>query len=156
MLTSRLELKIPPPLVAASVAALMWLASRAVAEPASIALGLRITAGLTIGLLGLLVGAVSIVTFARAGTTVNPTRPGDTAVLVTHGIYRLSRNPMYVSLLLYLVGYAAYLAAWPALLGLPLFVLYMNRFQIEPEERILAERFPAAFSAYCEQVRRWI
>ena len=156
MLTSHLELKMPPPLVAAAAAALMWLASRTVPGPAPIAPGLRITAGLVIGLLGLLVGAVAIVTFSRAGTTVNPTRPGDTAVLVTHGIYRLSRNPMYVSLLLYLVGYAAYLAAWPAMLVLPLFVLYMNRFQIEPEERVLAERFPDAFSAYCEQVRRWV
>lgn len=155
MSASRLELKIPPPLVAATAGVLMWLASRAT-DPPLFPPAWRISVAVTIALLGLIIGAVAILTFSRAGTTVNPTKPQDTAALVTHGIYRLSRNPMYVSLLLYLVGYAAYLSAWPALLVLPAFALYMNRFQIEPEERVLAARFPQEYPAYCAAVRRWL
>lgn len=63
---------------------------------------------------------------------------------------------MYVSLLLYLVAWSFYLASWLSALGLPLFVLYMNRFQIAPEERSLAKRFPDDLEAYCRAVRRWV
>lgn len=149
-----LELKVPPPVVALATALLMWIAARdaplldwpfAVRTPTAVALAAA----------GLLLGIAAIRTFSRAGTTVNPMAPQKAAVLVTHGVYRFTRNPMYVSLLLYLAGWAVYLAAWPAALGLPLFMLYMTRWQIVPEERALAARFGEAFLAYARSVRRW-
>lgn len=155
MKSSPLELRVPPPVVALLVALLMWIASRLV-EPLLIPGTVRFIAAIVIAGLGLALGITAIVTFARAGTTVNPAKPETTTSLVTHGVYLYSRNPMYVSLLLYLVAWAIYLASWPAVIGLPLFIIYMNRYQIAPEERVLAERFPEDFSAYRRAVRRWL
>lgn len=155
MNASKLELRVHPPIVTIGVALLMWIASRFV-EPLSIPGNVRLIASLAIASLGLALGITAMVTFARAGTTVNPTKPQATTALVMHGVYLHSRNPMYVSLLLYLLAWAIHLASWPAVLGLPLFVAYMNRYQIAPEERVLAERFPEDFSAYRRAVRRWI
>jgi protein-S-isoprenylcysteine O-methyltransferase Ste14 len=155
MNASKLELRVPPPIVAIAVALLMWIAGRFV-EPLPIPGNIRLIASLVIAGLGLALGTTAIVTFSRAGTTVNPTKPEATTSLVMHGIYLHSRNPMYVSLLLYLVAWAVYLASWPAALGLPAFILYMNRYQIAPEERVLAARFPEDFSAYRRAVRRWL
>lgn len=76
--------------------------------------------------------------------------------LVTNGVYRFTRNPMYVGLLLALSGWAAFLSSPSALVYLVAFVLYMNRFQIEPEERVLASRFGADYAAYRTRVRRWL
>jgi protein-S-isoprenylcysteine O-methyltransferase Ste14 len=155
-MTSRcLELKVPPPVVTVAVAALMWIASRAVPSM-TVSASIRITLALVVAGTGLALGAVAIRTFSRAGTTVNPTKPQTTTALVKHGIYRISRNPMYVSLLLYLAGFALFLANWASALGLALFIAYMNRFQIEPEERVLQERFGEKFDAYRRTVRRWI
>ena len=63
---------------------------------------------------------------------------------------------MYLSLLLYLLAWGIYLASWPGLLFLPLFVLYINRFQIAPEERALSSLFGEEFAAYKSRVRRWL
>jgi protein-S-isoprenylcysteine O-methyltransferase Ste14 len=155
MSSSPLELRIPPPAVAIGVATLMWVASN-LTDPLPIPAGPRLIGALAIAALGLVLAIVAIVTFVRAGTTVNPTKPDATTVLVTHGVFQYSRNPMYVSLLLYLVAWAVYLASWISALGWPLFVLYMNRFQVVPEERSLAKRFPGEFEAYRRAVRRWL
>lgn len=152
---SRLELRLPPPAVAVFVALLMWIASR-FADPLPVPPMVKLVLAIAIAGAGLAVGVTAMVTFSRAGTTVDPTRPESTQVLVTHGLYRCSRNPMYVSLLLYLVAWAVHLASWASALGLPLFVLYIGRFQIRPEERALAQRFPAEFDAYRRAVRRWL
>jgi protein-S-isoprenylcysteine O-methyltransferase Ste14 len=76
--------------------------------------------------------------------------------MVTSGVYRHTRNPMYLGMLCLLGAWAAWLGNAAALLGLPAFVAYMNRFQIAPEERALAQRFGAAFDAYAARVRRWL
>ena len=67
-----------------------------------------------------------------------------------------SRNPMYLGFLLLLLALACYLMNVAAMALLPLFVLYMNRFQIAPEERFLLQKFGAEYQAYCERVRRWL
>ncbi len=150
-----LELKIPPPAVALAVALLMWSIARAtpyagwpIAGRAVVAVILA-TAGACISLLG-------VVSFRRAKTTVNPLRPGTASTLVTGGIYRHTRNPMYLGLSIILLGWAVCLANAPALLFLPGFVLYFYRFQIAPEERILARLFGAEYQAYLASVRRWL
>ena len=109
-----------------------------------------------IGLLGVIACALGILEFKRAKTTVNPTKPESSSSLVRSGIYRHTRNPMYLGFLLILVGWATLTANILAFLVLPVFVLYMNRFQIKPEERALTLIFGDEFKAYCSTVRRWI
>lgn len=103
---------------------------------------------------GLLVaGAMS---FRYAGTTVNPLRPQDASSLVTSGVYRMTRNPMYTGLLLMLLAWAVFLSALWSFLVLPVFVLYVTRFQIQPEERMLAVIFGETYREYTNRVRRWL
>lgn len=150
-----LELKIPPPVVALIVAVGMWMNS--VSGPQlSLPFAVRVGVAIAIAAVGIVFDLSALLAFRRAKTTVNPLKPGRTSTLVTLGIYRVSRNPMYVGLVCFLLGWAAYLCAlWP-LAGPVLFILYLNRFQIEPEERILAQRFGDEFNAYRSQVRRWL
>lgn len=150
-----LELKIPPPLVGLCVALLMWLAARLVA-PFEWPLVLRGIAGLGFVVAGVGFAIAGVRSFARAKTTVNPTKPAATSSLVVTGVYRFTRNPMYLGMLLVLLGWAVYLANAVAFLLVPLFVLYISRFQIVPEERVLYEKFGAEFTAYKARVRRWL
>ena len=83
-------------------------------------------------------------------------RPHESAKLVASGVYRWSRNPMYLGDLLILAGWALWLANVAAFIGLPLFVAYINRFQITLEERALEARFGAAYVEYRRSARRWI
>jgi protein-S-isoprenylcysteine O-methyltransferase Ste14 len=96
------------------------------------------------------------VAFRHAKTTVNPLSPANSSSLVTSGIYRFTRNPMYVGLALVLLAWALFLSSPWSLLGPLVFVLYINRFQIVPEERILSGIFGEAYSAYRTKVRRWL
>lgn len=150
-----LELKIPPPVVALALALLMWLTSL-LFELWSMSFGFRLGAALVFVAIGQSISISGILLFRRAGTTVNPFKPGATSSLVTNGVYRFTRNPMYIGLLLTLVGWAAFLASPPALPYLAAFVLYMNRFQIEPEERVLSSLFGADYAAYKTRARRWL
>lgn len=135
MITSvqALELRVPPPVVAVLMATSMWgisLVAPLLEMPAPI----RVVAAATIALAGggfSLAGAISI---RRAGTTVNSMKPEATSSLVCSGIYRATRNPMYVGLLFVLVAWAIFLSTVWALLGPLAFVLYLNRYQIAPEE----------------------
>ncbi len=105
---------------------------------------------------GLLVGMLDVNEFRKSNTTVDPRLPGKTRTLVTAGIYRITRNPIYLGLLLILLAWACYLDNILPFLLLPVFVLYMNRFQIAPKERIMHEKFADGFTDYRRQVRRWI
>jgi len=150
-----LELKIPPLAVLMITAALMWLVSWM--GPAC---GLTVPAGRTLALGLVMVGAgtsaLGVVSFRRAGTTANPLKPGTAASLVVSGLYRRSRNPMYLGFLLVLAGWAIFLSNALAFIFLPVFILYLNRFQIRPEERALASVFGKEFDAYQSKVRRWL
>ncbi|OOG42906.1 isoprenylcysteine carboxylmethyltransferase family protein [Polaromonas sp. A23] len=150
-----LELKIPPPVLGLGLALLMWLTSL-LFEPWSMPFGLRLGAALVLVAVGQSISMAGILLFRRAGTTVNPFTPGATSSLVTNGVYRFTRNPMYIGLLLTLLGWAAFLSSPPALVYLVVFVLYMNRFQIGPEERVLSSLFGADYAAYQARVRRWL
>lgn len=150
-----LEHKIPPPVVALIVAAAMWMNS--ISGPnLDLPFAVRIGVALAIAAVGVYCDLLGFLAFRKAKTTINPLKPQKTSALVTTGIYRFSRNPMYVGLVCFLLAWTAFLAAlWP-LAGPILFVFYINRFQIDPEERLLAQRFGEEFSAYKARVRRWV
>lgn len=101
-------------------------------------------------------GLGGVLHFRNAGTTVNPLSPGDSSALVTTGVYRFSRNPMYLALLLALLALGLLLSNFYALALATLFVPYMNRFQIAPEERAMVRLYGVEFERYCARVRRWI
>lgn len=147
---SALEAKVPPPLLLLSLATLVWVLPGEIALP-----GWVNWFGWLLVLCGLALNFLPKLQFRRVGTTVSPVRPASTSVLVTSGIYRLSRNPMYL-------GYAVALSGWALVTGKPVglaavafFVGYITRFQIVPEERHLSARFPGAYAAYCRGTRRW-
>jgi len=104
----------------------------------------------------LIIGLAAVYGFRRAKTTVNPLKPEASTALVTGGLYRWTRNPMYLAMLLLLLAWACIVSNWAALAILPLFVAYLNRFQIGPEERALQARFGAEFESYRRKVRRWL
>lgn len=150
-----LENRIPPPLVAAVFALAMW-ALALVVRGIDLGNPLRVTISLLAVLLGTLLGLSGAVLFRRARTTVNPHKPDSSTSLVTSGVYRISRNPMYVGFALFLVALSVWFAFPWSLLGVVGFVLYLNRFQIAPEERALEALFGAEFVRYRAKVRRWL
>jgi len=117
---------------------------------------LRVIVAALVALIGGFFCIGGVVSFRRAKTTVNPLKPETASALVSSGIYQVSRNPMYVGFALFLVAWAVYLSSPLALVGVIGFVLYINRFQIQPEERALAALFAAEFERYKNSVRRWV
>jgi protein-S-isoprenylcysteine O-methyltransferase Ste14 len=150
-----LELRIPPPVVAALCALLMWFAGR-LAPGLDFDFPGRFPLIVVLVVAGILVGGVAFSLFTRARTTVNPLKPHESSALVTRGVYRWTRNPMYLGMLVVLLAWALFVANGLAFVGLPVFLLYIDRFQIGPEERVLRERFGAQFDDYCGRVRRWL
>jgi protein-S-isoprenylcysteine O-methyltransferase Ste14 len=148
-----LELKVPPLALVFLFGVLMWLVSAS--SVFTIALPWRSAFVLMFCTVGFAIVLAGVLTFRRAKTTVNPLTPEATITIVTSGIYRFSRNPMYLGFLFVLVGWAIYLSNVLAFALLPVFVWYMNRFQILPEERALGAKFSHAFTAYKDSVRRW-
>lgn len=150
-----LENRVPPPLVAVLIAILMGIAARH-APGFDLALFWRLALSLPILLVGLGVCLAGVVSFHHARTTVNPLRPDRASALVDGGIYQHTRNPMYLGFAIILVAWALALASPLTLLGTVTFLLYMNRFQIAPEERALRKLFGDDFVNYCQRVRRWV
>lgn len=150
-----LELKIPPPAVAALLAGAMW-GIASVTPLLEVPAFMRITVAAIIALTGAGISLAGVIAFRRAHTTVNPMKPEATSALVCSGIYKATRNPMYVGVLFVLCAWAVFLSSVWALLGPLFFVLYISRFQIAPEERVLLNKFGAEYSAYQSRVRRWL
>ena len=155
MYVDALELKIPPVGVGIVAVIAMWLLSTFVPGGDIAIPGLNWVAA-ALYCVGIALTATGVITFRAAQTTIDPRVPGSTTRLVTHGIYRLTRNPMYVGFTGVILGVAVHLSNIYALLVLPLFVLYMNRFQIYPEERAMRTLFEDEYSQYAERVRRWL
>jgi protein-S-isoprenylcysteine O-methyltransferase Ste14 len=111
---------------------------------------------LALAFAGVTVAVIGVVSYRRAKTTVNPMNFEGTSSLVTSAIYKLTRNPMYLGMLLIVVALAVFLGSVWFLLAPVAFVLYINRFQIKPEERALAQLFGAPYAEYIASVRRWL
>jgi protein-S-isoprenylcysteine O-methyltransferase Ste14 len=151
---SSLELKIPPPIVALLVAFAMW--CLAPVASASSAPAFRVAVAVALAVVGVAFSISGAVAFRRAKTTTNPMKPQAVSSLVVTGVYRFTRNPMYVGLSFLLIAWAMFLwSAW-ALFGPLVFIAYITRFQIAPEEKALATLFGSEYSAYKAKVRPWL
>lgn len=151
----RLHLKIPPPLVAAFVALLIWLSDGVVPEITAAA-SLRHGAALLFVAAALTIDLSALIIFMRARTTIDPRRPHRTSAMITHGIYRITRNPMYLGLALLLTAFSLWLGNPVGLIGVAVFIFYINRCQIEPEEHHLERLFGEEYRDYKSRVRRWL
>jgi len=150
-----MELKIPPPLLLLLFGSVMWGISKA-GVLAPIESDLAAPLSLAMLVLGLAINIFSAVSFRRASTTINPLKPETATRLVDSGIYKFSRNPMYLGVLLVLSSLAIWLGCVLNIAILFLFVWYITMFQIIPEERALEKVFPETFNLYKSRVRRWI
>jgi protein-S-isoprenylcysteine O-methyltransferase Ste14 len=150
-----MELKIPPVLLTVLFCLLMWLVS-GLTPGIDIPAGLKIAGLLIFSGIAAYVGVAAVLPFRKSATTVNPMKPEASSALVTSGIFRRSRNPMYLALLLFLIGWGIYLSNLYSLLAVAVFVLYLTHFQIRVEEKVLERLFGAEFTDYKKRVRRWI
>lgn len=150
-----LEARLPPPLLMVLLGAAMWTVTMHLPG-----LTLRHAAvdafAAVLALVGLVANGLPKLAFSRVRTTVNPLRPSNATSLVTHGLHRVSRNPMYIGQVLVLAAWALHLGHAIAALCVPLQIAWLTRFQILPEERALDAKFGAAWQAYCTRVPRWL
>jgi protein-S-isoprenylcysteine O-methyltransferase Ste14 len=147
----KLENRIPPPLVALFCGIAMWVVARVMPVHT---LSLVVVGVLVV--LGVFFCAAGVVSFRLAKTTVNPLKPELASALVTSGIYRITRNPMYLGFALLLCAWASFLGSVWAASFIVLYVLFIQRFQIQPEERALQGIFGETFSHYKQDVRTWL
>ncbi len=150
-----MRLLLPPPLVVLLFAGLMWLVARTLNFD-RFAWPLQVPLAVAFLVVAVALMTVAATAFVRHKTTVNPMKPARASRLITTGIFSLSRNPIYLGDVLLLAALVIALGHAINFLLLPLFVLYINRFQIAPEEAALTKLFGAPYTAYLAQVRRWI
>ena len=154
-MTAILDNRVPPPLVCLVCGAGMSFTSGAGGE-STLAFASHYGIGLSWLCLSLILIVLSIRQFKQHQTTVNPLRPSQASQLVSSGIFSVTRNPMYLSLTTILIGLMFFLGNWLGLLWLAVFMLYIQCFQIYPEERAMHLLFGDAYRDYCSRVRRWI
>ena len=105
---------------------------------------------------GAALAIIGILHFHKAKTTVHPLKPEKATSLVTGGIYRYTRNPMYLGLTIVLTAWGLALGNALGFLVIPLFIWYMTEYQIKPEESAMHKLFGEAFTEYKNKVRRWL
>ncbi len=151
----KLETKIPPVAVFIIASLLMWFISRHL-PVIDIPELLRWSVIIVLLLWGAVMGLFGVFTFFKEKTTIDPMKPEKASSLVDSGVYKISRNPMYLALALSLIAFSIYLKSIWTLPFVILFVIYMTRFQILPEERAMIKLFGDEYIEYMKRVRRWI
>ena len=148
-----IKTKFPPPLVALMFVFLINYTKNIFPE---IEIENKIIFGSFTIISGLIITLSAIILFKKYQTTITPLNPSNATKLITDGIYKFSRNPMYLGLLLMLLGTSIILNLTGGFFLIPLFILYLNLFQIIPEENAMADLFENEFLEYKKNVRRWI
>jgi protein-S-isoprenylcysteine O-methyltransferase Ste14 len=146
-----MENRVPPPFLTLAFALAMWFAAAEAAAPLW-----RTAAAITLFLVAGAFGLPALRAFRKADTTIDPVRIDRASALVTGGIYRLTRNPMYVSLTVMLAAWALWLGGPWVWAGPVFLMMWLDWFQIRPEERMMAARFGADYYRYRGEVRRWL
>ena len=148
-----METKIPPPIVTL-VFGLSIYFSRGIFQV------IEIKHSFYFGILLLLLGFVILISavrlFRKDKTTVNPLSPEQATKLVTDGIFKYSRNPMYLGMALVLGSIAVFFNLIGGIILIALFCAYITKFQIFPEEKAMRDLFPDDFDIYTKATRRWI
>ncbi len=150
-----LETRIPPPLVGLLVAILTWLLS-GFGFGFIVPQYLKIIVVTVLVVIGFGIPVTASVSFRKARTTINPLNPEQATSLVKTGVFAITRNPMYLGMAILLLAWGFYLATVTSLLGCIIFIFYIDRFQIQPEERALVAIFADEFDDYKSNVRRWL
>ena len=148
-----MKTKIPPPILALVMIVLIYLSSFFIE---STKFNYQGSLSVLVLILGLACAIPSFKLFARYKTTISPLKPSDTTVLVTEGMYRYSRNPMYLGLLLLTISSTIWFGTWFGIIINMLFIFLINFLQIIPEEEALLEIFGEEYEEYKKNVRRWI
>ena len=148
-----LKNKIPPPIVTLVFAALIYFSSEW--SPSIVFLGQNLIS-LFLMMLGFLVLLIAISAFIKLKTTINPLKPEAATSLITTGIFKLSRNPMYLGMLLLIISLWIKTGAVLGFILVAGFIAYLNYFQIFPEEQAMKGLFSDKYKTYCQQVRRWL
>ena len=148
-----LKTKIPPPIIAIAFIGILYISSlwmdSFIFEGQSVF-------SLFIFILGLGSVLSASAQFRRINTTVNPLDPESASHLVVDGIFKFTRNPMYLGLCAVILAFGIYVGTWFVFILLPLFVVSINYLQIVPEEIALQKLFGDEYVSYCNSVRRWI
>lgn len=151
----KFNLKIPPLALGISTLLFIWLVDRYVPIYRIEFVHQNIFASVVSGA-GLIVALSGILAFRKLKTTVDPRYPEKARKLVIIGIYKFSRNPMYLGMLLALIGFDIFLGSIPGIFIIVFFVWFINKFQIHPEEIVLRDKFGEDYINYTKQVRRWV
>jgi protein-S-isoprenylcysteine O-methyltransferase Ste14 len=150
----KLNLKVPPAVVFLCCIGLMWLLNKLM--PGASLLNIHRWIINLLLAIGALIAFAGVVQFQMQSTTVNLHKPNNASSLVTTGIYSISRNPMYFGMLILLFAYLLKTGQPGGLLVILLYIVYMTRFQIKPEEQVMEHKFGEAYRTYRQRVRRWI
>ena len=148
-----MKTKIPPPIVALICIFINYLSTYLI-NPIKFP-NIEIIGGLIL-LLGVVTAVLATLLFKKDKTTVNPRNPEKTTTLVTNGIFSITRNPMYLGLFFSISSTILFFGSWFGIIILMFFVLYINKFQIIPEEEAMEKLFGGKYSEYRQKVRRWI
>lgn len=149
-----MRLKLPPAIVFLVFGALMYVLAKTLPVGNFDFFGREVFSKIVMGI-AILIAIMAILQFTKKKTTLNPQKPENASSLVTSGIYDLSRNPMYLAMLLLLVALGLQFQNAFNTLLVGAYVFYMNKFQIIPEEEVLAEKFGQEYKVYLKAVRRW-
>ena len=148
-----MKTRIPPPVLALLMIGLVYLSSLLIG---SVSFDYQASLSVLLVILGLRCALPSFRLFARNKTTISPFTPSETSLLITEGMYRYSRNPMYLGLLLLIIAATIWFGTWFGIIISLFFILLINILQIIPEEEALLQIFGEEYLEYKKKVRRWI
>jgi len=147
------DVKIHPPILTLIFIAIAYVAKWVIPIPFAVPDVLRLI-GFALVVIGFLCGVAAFLAFRKARTTLDP--HGKVSAIVTSGIYRFTRNPIYLGFLLMLIGLPLNSGSYWGVLLAPIFLLSMNSLVIEKEEAYLEKKFKDVYTSYKSRVRRWL
>ena len=146
-------IKIPPPILVLILATSNYFSQN---QLEIIYLPYKHSISILILLVGTLILINPVCNFIKSKTTVNPVKFVNVNKLVTSGIYKYSRNPMYLGMILIIISTSIFYLNYYSMVTPFIFHFWINRFQIKREEIFLKEKFGKEYLSYMSKSRRWI